>query len=124
MLDAYANAQQVEGAIGVFRRIKENGLEPDMYSYSTLIKAFVQDARVDDAFIVFENMKKLGLYSSQVSVLVVIRYIVWAVSLTSMDLDTAYLYNIDQRLHKNGTAGTRMEPFWLYAFVVSSAGRG
>ncbi|RUP50455.1 hypothetical protein BC936DRAFT_139030 [Jimgerdemannia flammicorona] len=38
---------------------------PDVYTFSTLIKAFVSHSRLDDAFIVFDRMREGGVVPSQ-----------------------------------------------------------
>ncbi|ORZ20406.1 hypothetical protein BCR42DRAFT_488925 [Absidia repens] len=57
LMDAYANVDNVEQVVAVFKRLGENDLSPDVYSYSSLIKVLVQASRLDDAFIVFDRMK-------------------------------------------------------------------
>ncbi|KAI9022950.1 hypothetical protein CLU79DRAFT_834919 [Phycomyces nitens] len=65
LMDAYANAKNLNKVIGTFKRIQDNNLEPDIYSYSTLIKAFTQSLRLDNALVVFENMKKSNIIPTQ-----------------------------------------------------------
>jgi pentatricopeptide repeat protein len=65
-MDAYANTNNLEETITTFKRIDEFGLKPDIFSYGSLIKAFVINKRLDDAFIIFEKMKKTSMVPSQV----------------------------------------------------------
>lgn len=69
LLDAYANTRDLDGAIDVFKRIKADEITPDIYTYSTLIKAHIQGARLNDAFIIFEQLKQAGLIPTQVTFL-------------------------------------------------------
>ena len=65
-MDAYANANDVEKTIQVYKKMKEEeGLEPDIYSYSTLIKAFIQSNQLEDAFIIFDKMKHSDMIPTQ-----------------------------------------------------------
>ncbi|KAI9484952.1 hypothetical protein BDB00DRAFT_852371 [Zychaea mexicana] len=64
LMDAYANANDVDGAIQVYKRVKEH-LVPDMYTYATLIKAFIQGSRLEDACVVFERMKRSDMIPTQ-----------------------------------------------------------
>lgn len=69
LLDAYANTRDLDGAIDVFKRIKADEITPDIYTYSTLIKAHIQGARLNDAFIIFDQLKQSGLIPTQVTFL-------------------------------------------------------
>ncbi|KAI9243747.1 hypothetical protein BDA99DRAFT_316006 [Phascolomyces articulosus] len=65
-MDAYANTNDVEKTIEVYQRIKEDkDLQPDVYTYSTLIKAFIQSNHLDDAFIIFDRMKQSSMIPTQ-----------------------------------------------------------
>lgn len=66
LLDAYANTRDLQGAIDVFKRIKADEMTPDIYTYSTLIKAHIQGAKLNDAFIIFDQLKEAGLIPTQV----------------------------------------------------------
>lgn len=69
LLDAYANTRDLDGAIDVFKRIKADEITPDIYTYSTLIKAHIQGARLNDAFLIFDQLKQAGLIPTQVTFL-------------------------------------------------------
>ena len=65
-MDAYANVKDVEKTIQVYKKMKENeGLQPDIYSYSTLIKAFIESNQLEDAFIIFDKMKNSDMIPTQ-----------------------------------------------------------
>ncbi|KAG2225433.1 hypothetical protein INT45_010069, partial [Circinella minor] len=66
LMDAYANVNDVEKTIQVYKKIKEDeGLQPDIYSYSTLIKAFIESNQLEDAFIIFDKMKSSDMIPTQ-----------------------------------------------------------
>lgn len=72
LLDAYANTRDLQGAIDVFKRIKADEMTPDIYTYSTLIKAHIQGAKLNDAFIIFDQLKEAGLIPTQVIFLIIV----------------------------------------------------
>ncbi|RCH79129.1 hypothetical protein CU098_003011, partial [Rhizopus stolonifer] len=41
LIDAYANTNNVKKVIATFKKLKEHNLKPDVYTYATIIKAFV-----------------------------------------------------------------------------------
>ncbi|KAG0179224.1 hypothetical protein DFQ29_002348 [Apophysomyces sp. BC1021] len=65
LMDAYANALDVDNTIATFKRMREQNLTPDMYTYSCLIKAFTKCHRLDDAFVIFDKMKSSDMIPSQ-----------------------------------------------------------
>lgn len=65
-MDAYANNNQLEETIATFKRLDEMNLKPDIFTYGSLIKAFVTNKRLDDAFVIFEKLKKTVMVPSQV----------------------------------------------------------
>lgn len=65
-MDAYANNNQLEETIATFKRLDEMNLKPDIFTYGSLIKAFVTNKRLDDAFVIFEKLKKTAMVPSQV----------------------------------------------------------
>ncbi|KAI8393268.1 uncharacterized protein BYT42DRAFT_435 [Radiomyces spectabilis] len=65
LMDAYANVKDVESVIATFKRMKEEGLKADIYTYGTLIKTFVQSSRLEDAFVIFRKMKTANMIPSQ-----------------------------------------------------------
>lgn len=69
-MDAYANDHKLEEAISTFKRLDELNLKPDIFTYGSLIKAFVSNKRLDDAFIIFEKLKKTSMIPSQVKVFI------------------------------------------------------
>lgn len=69
LMDAFANANNLEQTIATFKRIAELDLEPDVFTYGILIKAFVVNKRLDDAFVLFEKMKNSSIIPSQVRTL-------------------------------------------------------
>ncbi|KAJ1838511.1 hypothetical protein LPJ73_007058, partial [Coemansia sp. RSA 2703] len=52
----------LETAIKMFKKLEEHNLEPTLYSYGTLIKAYTEFDRVDDAFRVYEAMKARSMW--------------------------------------------------------------
>lgn len=66
LMDAYANTNDLEHTIATFKRVDELGLKPDIFTYGTLVKAFVINKRLDDAFVLFEKMKDSSIIPSQV----------------------------------------------------------
>ncbi|KAI8987618.1 hypothetical protein BDF20DRAFT_832530 [Mycotypha africana] len=65
LMDAYANTNDLNQTIAIFKRLKEFNLKPDVYSYGILIKAFVANKRMDDAMVVFEQIKKSSVVPTQ-----------------------------------------------------------
>ncbi|KAI7867242.1 hypothetical protein BDF14DRAFT_695819 [Spinellus fusiger] len=59
LMDTYANVHDINNVISTFKRIQENNLIPTMHSYAVIIKAFVQELRMDDAFVIFNSIKKM-----------------------------------------------------------------
>lgn len=66
-MDAYANCNDLEKTINTFKRLDQLNLKPDIFSYGSLVKAFVANKRLDDAFVIFEKMKKTSMVPSQVN---------------------------------------------------------
>lgn len=66
-MDAYANSNNLEQTIATFKRLDQLNLKPDIFSYGSLVKAFVSNKRLDDAFVIFEKMKKTSMIPSQVN---------------------------------------------------------
>jgi pentatricopeptide repeat protein len=66
LVDAYANVNDLPSCISTFKRIQEMELEPDMYSYSALIKAFVKSQQLEPALVIFNKMKTNNMIPSQV----------------------------------------------------------
>ncbi|KAI7902659.1 uncharacterized protein BX663DRAFT_65437 [Cokeromyces recurvatus] len=64
-MDAYANVNDLDNVLSTFKRIESLNLEPDVYTYAIILKAFVENKRLDDAFIVFEYLKENGIILSQ-----------------------------------------------------------
>ncbi|KAI8384179.1 hypothetical protein BD560DRAFT_385227 [Blakeslea trispora] len=65
LMDAYANTNNLDQVVSLFKGLDHMGLKADMYTYASLIKAFVGNKRLDDAFVLFEKMKEMTLIPSQ-----------------------------------------------------------
>lgn len=68
LMDAYASANNVEQTVATFKKLDQLGMKPDIYTYGTLVKAFVTNKRLDDAFVIFEKMKDASIIPSQVRI--------------------------------------------------------
>ncbi|RUS14838.1 hypothetical protein BC937DRAFT_93250 [Endogone sp. FLAS-F59071] len=89
LLDAHANVGDLQSAIATFKLIRTGilpfhllpgylhplpflilsicpeSLVPDIYTFSALIKAFVSQSRLNDAFVIFDRMRRGGLIPTQ-----------------------------------------------------------
>merc|ERR1719408_791968 len=63
MLDANARTGKMDRADELFREMQENSVEPDIITYSTIVKGYCQSGDVDKAFEVLEQMKREGNYA-------------------------------------------------------------
>lgn len=66
LMDAYANVNDLEKTISTFRKIEECGLKPDVFTFGTLVKAFVTNNRLDDALVILDKIKTFNITPSQV----------------------------------------------------------
>ncbi|CAG8470935.1 6458_t:CDS:10 [Paraglomus occultum] len=69
LLSLYAIVGDVEKAKLTFEQINRDGMSHSMYSYGNLIKAYVKNLRIDEAFAVYESIKKAGLVPTQAGIL-------------------------------------------------------
>ncbi|KAI9485675.1 MAG: hypothetical protein EXX96DRAFT_546020 [Benjaminiella poitrasii] len=74
LMDAYANVNDLEHVLSIYQRLESFGLEADIYTYAIVIKAFVEAKRLDDAFIIFEHLKKNSIVPNQVCVVSTISF--------------------------------------------------
>ncbi|KAF7723845.1 hypothetical protein EC973_001570 [Apophysomyces ossiformis] len=65
LMDAYANAKDLDNTVATYKRMREYELTPDVYTYSCLIKAFTKCSRLDDALVIFEKMKSSDMIPTQ-----------------------------------------------------------
>ncbi|XP_042470833.1 pentatricopeptide repeat-containing protein At3g59040-like isoform X2 [Zingiber officinale] len=65
MLSAYVNASDMDGAEKFFRRIKEDGLKPNVVVYGTLMKGYARLNNLEKVLRVYERMKLQGVEANQ-----------------------------------------------------------
>lgn len=65
MLSAYINAPDMEGAEKFFRRIKQDGLEPNVVTYGTLIKGYAKINGLEKMMEKYEQMRVHGIKANQ-----------------------------------------------------------
>ncbi|CAG8561348.1 20_t:CDS:10 [Paraglomus brasilianum] len=61
LLNLYAIVGDVEKAKLTFEQVNSDGMGHSIYSYGNLIRAYVKNLRIDEAFAVYESIKKAGL---------------------------------------------------------------
>lgn len=65
MISAYVNASDMDGAEKFFRRLKEDGLKPNVIVYGTLMKGYAKENNIDRVMRVYERMRMQGVESNQ-----------------------------------------------------------
>jgi pentatricopeptide repeat protein len=65
MLLAYVNASDMDGAEKFFRRLKEDGLRPNVVVYGTLMKGYSKLDDVEKVMRVYERMRMQGVEPNQ-----------------------------------------------------------
>ncbi|RWW78313.1 hypothetical protein BHE74_00013466 [Ensete ventricosum] len=65
MLSAYVNASDMDGAEKFFRRIKEDGLKPNVVVYGTLMKGYAKLNNLEKVTRVYERMRLQGVEANQ-----------------------------------------------------------
>lgn len=65
MLSAYVNASDMDGAEKFFRRIKEDGLKPNVVVYGTLMKGYAKLNNLEKVLRVYERMRLQGVEANQ-----------------------------------------------------------
>lgn len=65
MLSAYVNASDMEGAEKFFRRLKEDGLKPNVIVYGTLMKGYAKENNLEKVMRVYERMRMQGIEANQ-----------------------------------------------------------
>lgn len=61
MLSAYVNASDMKGAEKFFRRIKQDGLEPNVVTHGTLIKGYAKVNNLEKMMEKYDEMRVLGI---------------------------------------------------------------
>lgn len=61
MLSAYVNASDMDGAEKFFRRIKQDGFEPNVVTHGTLIKGYAKENNLDKMMEKYDNMNVEGI---------------------------------------------------------------
>lgn len=65
MLSAYVNVSDMDGAEKFFRRIKEDGLKPNVVVYGTLMKGYAKLNNLEKVMRVYERMRLQGVEANQ-----------------------------------------------------------
>lgn len=65
MLSAYVNASDMNRAEKFFRRLKEDGLRPNVVVYGTLMKGYARDNNLEKVMRVYERMQMQGIEANQ-----------------------------------------------------------
>lgn len=65
MLSAYVNASDMEGAEKFFKRFEQDGLEPNVVTYGTLIKGYARVNDLDKMMERYEGMRGRGIKANQ-----------------------------------------------------------
>lgn len=65
MLSAYINASDMEGAERFFRRLKQDGLEPNVVIFGTLMKGYAKTNDLEKMMAKYDEMRVLGLEPNQ-----------------------------------------------------------
>ena len=66
MIAAYARAEMREKAFAMFREMEEEGVKPDKFTVTSLVKAVVNDGDFDTARNLLRDMKRAGIESDTV----------------------------------------------------------
>ncbi|XP_072984153.1 pentatricopeptide repeat-containing protein At5g02830, chloroplastic [Typha latifolia] len=67
LIDIYGTAQNIQGAMQAFRKMREVGIKLDVVAYTTAIKACVENKNSKMAFSLFEEMKRHMLQPNSVT---------------------------------------------------------
>lgn len=65
MLSAYVNASDMEGAENFFRRLKQDGFEPNVVTYGALIKGYAKINNIEKMMEIYDEMKSYGMKANQ-----------------------------------------------------------
>ncbi len=65
MLSAYVNASDMEGAENFFRRLKQDGFEPNVVTYGALIKGYAKINNLEKMMEKYEEMQACGIKANQ-----------------------------------------------------------
>lgn len=65
MLAAYVNASDMEGSEKFFRRIKQDGLEPNVVTYGTLIKGYAKVNDIEKMMTKYDEMRLCGINANE-----------------------------------------------------------
>lgn len=65
MLSAYVNSSDLEGAEKFFRRLKQDGFEPNIVTYGTLIKGYAKANNLEKMMEIYEKMRVGGIKANQ-----------------------------------------------------------
>lgn len=65
MLSAYVNASDMEGAENFFRRLKQDGFEPNVVTYGALIKGYAKINNLEKMMEKYEEMQACGVKENQ-----------------------------------------------------------
>jgi pentatricopeptide repeat protein len=56
LLHALCKNRHVDKAISLVKKIKEQGVQPDMYTYNILIDGLCKEGRLKDAQVIFQDL--------------------------------------------------------------------
>lgn len=65
MLLAYVNASNLEGAENFFKRLKQDGLQPNVVTYGTLMKGYAKVNNLEKMMETYEEMQLNGIKANQ-----------------------------------------------------------
>lgn len=65
MLSAYVNASDTEGAEKFFRQLKQDGLQPNVVTYGTLMKGYARVNNLQKMMEIYEEMQLRGIKANQ-----------------------------------------------------------